>query len=75
MCHLLFGLRPWGVPPGGFSAPGGIQNLINHYFGCQIRILRGRFSPGGSLLEELFLMFDFININIYIYIFNILIDL
>ena len=29
------GIHPWGYAP-----VGGIQNLINHYFGYQIRILR-----------------------------------
>ena len=33
---------------------GGIKNRRNHYFGYQIRILRGRFTPGGFLLEEVF---------------------
>ena len=31
-----------------------IKNYINHYFGYQIRILRGRFTPRGFLLEEVF---------------------
>ena len=43
-----------GYPPVGYPPVGGIKNLINHYFGCQIRILRGRFTPGGFLLEEFF---------------------
>ena len=38
----------------GVCARGGIQNLINHYFGYQIRILRGRFTPRGFPLEQVF---------------------
>ena len=41
---------PWGGPHGG--------NHINHYFGYQIRILRGRFTPGGFLLELVFWFFE-----------------
>ena len=37
----------------------GVENLINHYFGYQIRILRGRFTPVGFLLEKVFRFFDF----------------
>ena len=37
-----------------------IKNFINHYFGCQIWILRGRFTPGGSLLELVSWFFDFL---------------
>ena len=52
---------PWRIPHARGYAPVGyapillsffIKNLINHYFGCQIRILRGRFTPGGFLLKE-----------------------
>ena len=32
---------------------------LNHYFGCQIRDQRGRFTPGGFLLEEFFEKFEF----------------
>ena len=56
---------PWG-PHGGVYRGGGIyripQNLINVYFAHQIRILRGRFTPGGSLLEEFFLILIFVDI-------------
>ena len=37
----------------------GVENPINHYFGYQIRILRGRFTPVGFLLEKVFRFFDF----------------
>ena len=37
------GHRQWGYAP--FLLPFFIKNLINHYFGCQIRILRGRSPP------------------------------
>ena len=48
---------PWGYRGGvyrGSLYPGSPQNLINHYFGYQIRILRGRFTPGGFLLKQVF---------------------
>ena len=40
-------------------AASGVESPINHYFVCQIRNLRGRFTPGGFLLEEFFEKFDF----------------
>ena len=51
---------------GGCIAGGGSQNPIKHYFGCQIRNQRGRFTPGGSLLKEFFQNFDFF---VFFYIF------
>ena len=56
---------PWGYPPVGVcargvirswgcAAVGGIKNHVNHYFGYQIRILQGRFTPGRFILEEFF---------------------
>ena len=39
--------------------PRGIENLINQYFGCQIRDQRGRFTPGGFVLEKFFENVDF----------------
>ena len=41
------------------SELGGVENPINQYFGYQIRILRGRFTPVGFLLEKVFRFFDF----------------
>ena len=57
---------PWGimggVPPFKStpweSSPHGVGNGLNHYFGCQIRNQRGRFTPGGFLLEKFFENFD-----------------
>ena len=46
-------------PSVGLSARGGMKNLINHYFGYQIRIQQGRFTPVGFLLEKVFRFFDF----------------
>ena len=46
-----------GVSRGGVLrgvSPGSPQNVMNHYFGYQIRILRGRFTPVGFLLKAVF---------------------
>ena len=53
---------PWGYHEGvcrWVGIPRTPQNPINHYFGYQIRILRGRFTPVGFLLEKVFRFFDF----------------
>ena len=53
---------PWGYHGGvcrGVGIPRTPQNPINHYFGYQIRILRGRFTPVGSVVKEFFEKFDF----------------
>ena len=57
-------------PPVGVSARGVIKNPISHYFGCQIRILRGRFTPSGFLLKEVFQNFIFLYFGIFSNIFH-----
>ena len=48
------------------AASGGVENSINHYFGYQIRILRGRFTPVGFLLEKVLRFFDFFVLFVFL---------
>ena len=52
------GGTPIEIDPMGVVTPWGGE-LLNHYFCCQIRNQRGRFTPRGFLLEEFFENFDF----------------
>ena len=52
------GVPPFKSTPWESSRPG-VGRGLNHYFGCQIRNQRGRFTPGGFLLEEFFENFVF----------------
>ena len=57
------GYHGGGVPPFKStpweSSRHGVGKALNHYFGCQIRDQRSRFTPGGFLLEEFLEKLDF----------------